>query len=302
MPSVSLYQGDCLAALKLLPSNSIDSVVTDPPYGLSAVGSNYGLSTVGNRWDYDVPSVAVWSEVLRVLKPGGHLLSFSGTRTYHRMVVAVEDAGFEVRDQLGWLYSSGMPKAKTCLKPSWEPCLLARAPMEGTTPKNIAKWGTGTINIDETRIPTEDTLVRPPVKRGGNVLKKGFGAGVQEEPAGRWPANVIHDGSDDIDELLGDAVRFFYSAKASKTDRAGSKHPTVKPISLMRYLCKLVTPAGGTVLDMYAGSGTTGQAAIEEGFNVVLMEREAEYCEDIRFRLNLWLENDFVVPPSDPDA
>lgn len=291
MTSVTLYHGDCLQALKALPDNSIDSIVTDPPYGLTEISSSYGLHTVGTRWDHGVPAVDVWREALRVIKPGGHVLAFSGTRTYHRMVVAIEDAGFEIRDQIGWLYSAGMPKARTCLKPAWEPCVLARAPLIGTTKANIAAWGTGTLNIEECRIETEDKLVRPAVQReNADVFKRGFGAGVQEEPTGRWPANVIHDGSDEVHEALGENARFFYSGKANKQDRQGSKHPTVKPVSLMRYLCRMVTPAGGTVLDMYAGSGTTGQAAVEEGFNCVLMEREDAYVRDIEFRLNLYLD------------
>lgn len=294
--SVTLYNGDCLQALKRLPDQSIDSVVTDPPYGLSATAKNYGLSKVASIWDYDVPSVEIWQEVLRVMKPGAHLVAFSGTRTYHRMVVNVEDAGFEIRDQIGWIYSEGMPKGRACLKPSWEPAVLARAPMVGSTPKNVAAFGTGTLNIEECRIETEEKLVRPAVNRSNDtVFKSGLGAGVQEEPEGRWPANVIHDGSDAVLEEMGEYARFYYAAKASKRERNGTQHPTVKPVKLMRYLCRMITPKGGIVLDPFAGSGSTGQAAIEEGFGAVLMERDATYCDDIRRRLALWLEEDIIL-------
>ncbi|QQP88548.1 site-specific DNA-methyltransferase [Skermanella sp. TT6] len=263
------------------------------------------MSFMGKKWDYDVPSVAIWQECLRVLKPGGHLLSFSGTRTYHRLVVNVEDAGFDIRDQIGWLYGSGFPKSHnlkdewagwgTALKPAWEPCVLARKPFGGTVAKNVATHGTGAINIDECRVPTEDNTTRFCNAGTGNHKnwRTGNHAGVHGGHAsGRWPANVIHDGSDEVlgafsvfGDQSGTPARFFYNAKASKQDRAGSEHPTVKPVALMQYLVKLVTPVGGTVLDPFAGSGTTGEAAVEAGMNVILIEREAEYVEDISRRL-----------------
>jgi site-specific DNA-methyltransferase (adenine-specific) len=317
-----------------MPDQSIDSVVTDPPYG---------LSFMDKKWDYDVPSVEIWQQVLRVMKPGGHLLSFSGTRTYHRMVVAIEDAGFEIRDQIGWLYGSGFPKSHnldgnwdgwgTALKPAWEPIVMARKPFTGTVAANVLKHGTGGLNIAACRVAGDEST-----KRSANIIGVQQCGGANHRPQhdsdpqprvngsdlGRWPANVIPDGSDEVMEAFaahgektsggdrrspktagiygafagmeaprefaankGTASRFFYCAKASKTDRCGSKHPTVKPVALMRYLCRLVTPPGGTVLDPFAGSGTTGQAAVEEGFDVVLIEREAEYCADIRHRLAL---------------
>jgi DNA modification methylase len=333
---VFLHEGDCLEILKSLSGESVHSVVTDPPYG---------LFFMGRKWDYDVPSVDVWREVLRVLKPGGHLLSFAGTRTYHRMVVAIEDAGFEIRDQIGWLYGTGFPKSHnlsdewdgwgTALKPAWEPIVLARKPLIGTVEANVQMFGTGAMNIDGCRVATGDAVSCTgdgfrAGKYGGQI---GYGeATLTGQPwrlpnEGRWPANVIHDGSNEVMTAFpttethagrlrtdagkrhipiaparlsgtilsngdsGSAARFFYCAKASQTERAGSKHPTVKPVSLERYLCKLVTPPGGTVLDPFAGTGTTGQAAVVERFSAILIEREAEYCRDIRRRLALYMED-----------
>lgn len=327
---VMLYQGDCLDVLRTLSDNSIHSVVTDPPYG---------LSFMDKHWDYDVPTVEIWTETLRVLKPGGHLLSFSGTRTYHRMVVAIEDAGFDVRDQIGWLYGSGFPKSHnldgewlgwgTALKPAWEPICVARKPFGGTVAANVLQHECGAINIDACRIGST-TRTNSSVSRAEQTgFVKGFVGGTEtvQHDHGRWPANIIHDGSDEVLDAFaafgvkgsnstdrgqgvnggmfgalptgtshdtraagGSASRFFYCAKASKSDRQGSKHPTVKPVALMRYLVRLVTPIGGTVLDPFAGSGTTGQAAIEEGMNAVLIEREPEYCDDIRHRLAFFLD------------
>jgi DNA modification methylase len=330
---VTLHEGDCLDVLKSLPDRTVDSVVTDPPYG---------ISFMGKKWDYDIPSVELWQEALRVLKPGGHLLSFCGTRTYHRMVVAIEDAGFDIRDQIGWLYGSGFPKSHnlagdmdgwgTALKPSHENIVLARRPFVGTVAENVSAYGTGAMNIEARRVEGTPEVTRfNPAKHshdGWRMDMTGEETAARVNSAGRWPANIIHDGSDEVMEAfaafgerpsgkwnghrntpktraiygtfdlqdesgkLGDtgtAARFFYCAKASKAERDGSKHPTVKPIALMRYLCRLVTPKGGTVLDPFAGSGTTGQAAVEEGFSAILIEREAVYCQDIRHRLALYL-------------
>ena len=415
---LTLHHGDCLEVLRSLPDCSVDSVVTDPPYG---------LSFMGKRWDYDVPSVDVWTECLRVLKPGGHLLAFAGTRTQHRMAVRIEDAGFEIRDMIAWVYGSGFPKSLdvskaidkmdaaeeqqarryrftewvrstgitfkqideatgtnmgghyttaasqpaimtrehleacrhllgevpawvekeadirsvesknfakrevvgqhktdmgglggerlgqaggnitapstdaakqwqgwgTALKPALEPITVARKPLVGTMAENVLQHGTGAINVD-----------------GGRV------------EGGRWPANFIHDGSEEATDLLKDSARFFYCAKASKADRdagceklqersagecvdrvegsagmespragagrtSGSRnhHPTVKPTDLMRYLCRLVTPPSGIVLDPFMGSGSTGKAAMMEGFAFVGIEREAEYIDIAKARI-----------------
>ena len=380
MRSPDLYLGDCLFWLAMLPDNSVDAVVTDPPYG---------LSFMGKKWDYDVPGEAIWRECLRVLKPGGHLLAFAGTRTQHRMAVRIEDAGFEIRDMIAWVYGSGFPKSLdvskaidkaagaerevvgvkensfgrkpgggdgwgeaieggkasdhvfnitapateaarqwqgwgTALKPALEPITVARKPLVGTVAENVLTHGTGALNIDGCRVHADDaqggtyTVKRfapgASVNRDGNWKQEAEFTG--EMKPGRFPANLIHDGSDEVvagfpGEADGSAARFFYCAKASKRDRdegcegleakrttfadgTGLKnngdgtprnqqpsnrnhHPTVKPTDLMRYLCRLVTPPGGTVLDPFMGSGSTGKAAALEGFHFIGMERDADY-------------------------
>ena len=361
-----LLLGDCLEVMKTLPDCSVDAVVTDPPYG---------LSFMGKRWDYDVPSVEIWAECLRVLKPGGHLLAFAGTRTQHRMAVRIEDAGFEIRDMIAWVYGSGFPKSLdvskaidkaagaerevvgekitgralggsnwrdgdaggqetvditapatpeaqqwagwgTALKPALEPITMARKPIAGTVAANVLAHGTGGLNVDGCRVGTGEDTGRS--RSGANNLFSGL---VPQDSAahdlGRWPANLIHDGSEEVVGLFpqttggssgprvatrernkgwcnsspgdgvaaidnygdtGSAARFFYTAKASRDDRSdGNTHPTVKPTDLMRYLCRLVTPPGGVVLDPFMGSGSTGKAAMLEGFEFIGIEREAAY-------------------------
>jgi site-specific DNA-methyltransferase (adenine-specific) len=342
---VELLHGDCLERLRELPDGSVDACVTDPPYG---------LSFMGKEWDYDVPGAEVWREVLRVLKPGGHLLAFAGTRTQHRMAVQIEDAGFEIRDLIAWVYGSGFPKSLdvskaidkaagaerevvgrhpcpagnkaggnslnmravgmpataditapatpaaqqwsgwgTALKPALEPITVARKPLMGTVAANVLEHGTGAINVDGCRVGTEGGCRTQEAYQGGDSLHcYGKGLNDQRSPAvaglGRWPANLIHDGSDEPCALLGDAARFFYCAKASKADRgAENVHPTVKPTELMRYLCRLVTPPGGVVLDPFMGSGSTGKAAVLEGFRFIGIEREAEYLEIARGRIQV---------------
>ena len=401
-----LIHSDCLEALKNLPDNSVDSVVTDPPYG---------LSFMGKKWDYDVPSEEIWAECLRVLKPGGHLLAFAGTRTQHRMAVRIEDAGFEIRDMIAWVYGSGFPKSLdvskaidkaagaerevtgpnqwaergglvqantygspsrpdatapatdaarqwqgwgTALKPALEPITVARKPLIGTVAENVLAHGTGAINVDGCRVGADGGTAKGSKPQGDG--KGIYGAGlhgaceITKLDTGRWPANLIHDGSDDVVGLFpqakgqqgavtgaepssktanafgefagrapseprgdsGSAARFFYCAKASKRDRDdglegfapaktndGRKvdadnayqrgateraniHPTVKPTDLMRYLVRLVTPPNGTVLDPFMGSGSTGKAAMLEGFNFIGIEREAEYIEIAKARIN----------------
>jgi len=373
--NATLYLGDCLEVLRTLPDNSVDSVVTDPPYG---------LKFMGKKWDHDVPPVEVWAECLRVLKPGGHLLAFAGTRTQHRMAARIEDAGFEIRDMIAWVYGSGFPKSLdvskaidkaagarghdavgfnaagigksnggskfrsdhpdyvkpvaiteaaqqwqgwgTALKPALEPITMARKPLVGTVADNVMAHGTGALNIDGCRIGTEGGSTTPSGMdrfNAGNAAKgyrpAGYAQGTPEapEPAGRWPANLIHDGSEEVTGLFpenrpgatsnsrtakgnavygeqneqvktigrcdtGSAARFFYCAKASKSDRnsgAGNTHPTVKPTNLMRYLCRLVTPAGGAVLDPYMGSGTTGVACHQTQLAFIGIEREPKYFD-----------------------
>jgi DNA modification methylase len=473
-----LYHADMRDMLKERPDNSVDSVVCDPPYHLTSIVKRFGganaapaqygtdgafarASTgfMGRTWDGgDIAfRPETWAEVLRVLKPGGHVAAFGATRGYHRMTCAIEDAGFEIRDSLAWIFGTGFPKSHdvskgidktsgvhvgwfgpwlkawrtergiaqkdiaalfpsktggktgcvanwelgfnlptpeqfnlicttfglpfdsleaaerevvgqrttgigtgggsvaimgdgtrditapsstlaqewegwgTALKPAFEPIVLARKPLsEPTVAANVLKWRTGALNIDASRIHSGESTARVyTAKRtapgatqnatGERHLEGVEYAGVSKE--GRWPANVVTDGSDEVVGAFpqsvaggqvrgtetsqstdnaygkynkrsavrhadgsGSAARFFYSAKASKADRNGSKHPTVKPIALMEWLVRLVTPPGGTVLDPFAGSGTTGIAATNRGFRVILCEREAEYVQDIRAR------------------
>lgn len=438
-----LHHGDCLDRLKELADSSVDSIVTDPPYG---------LAFMGKRWDYDVPSQEIWQECHRVLKPGGHLLAFAGTRTQHRMAVRIEDAGFEIRDMIAWVYGSGFPKSLdvskaldkaagrigqstktikqvlksahdasgktlaelnaacgfeasgyfrcsstwatvlptaekwavmrdvlglgneldetfaaaereivgfqrrgasvntdfmsggnhitapatdaarrwqgwgTALKPALEPITVARKPLVGTVAENVLAHGTGALNIDASRVGTE--AVEAGRAGRGECKSEAFGKKLNDGGAGisigRWPANLIHDGSDEVVALAGEQARFFYCAKASKRDRdeglegfavkqstgggggignyfsdvdsasgkfgsekAPSKnfHPTVKPTDLMRYLCRLVTPPNGVVLDPFMGSGSTGKAAKLEGFQFIGIERESEYLDIARARI-----------------
>ncbi len=461
--SVTVIHADCFDAIKAMPENSIDSVCTDPPYSINFMNRSWDTGEVAFNVDF-------WKEALRVLKPGAHLVAFGGARTYHRLVCAIEDAGFEVRDrirfeqsfdtkygtfisglgdsqrgilfellndyadgglELAWEFGQGFPKSLdvskaidkaegavrevigydaskarpnkdgyakvtaavgdrqgnaghkdngatitapatdaarqwegwgTALKPAHEPIVLARKPLsESTVAANVLKWGTGAINIADCRIaPAEGARPARSTERsasgligkGGAVTYGHFAVrgsvAVGETTEGRWPANVIHDGSESVvnqypqsngqladakddgspksgnvygkmrhrdgeaskdrrytDEGVtyfamkpgarrgdaGSAARFFYAGKASRADRAGSKHPTVKPISILEWLVTLITPLGGTVLDPFAGSGTTGAAARNKGFNCILIEREAEYIADINRRLAMPIGN-----------
>ena len=343
----------------------VDAVVTDPPYHLTSIVKRFGADNaapaqvgatgayarassgfVGKKWDGgDIAfRPETWRLVYDVMKPGAHLVAFGGTRTYHRLACAIEDAGFETRDTVSWLYGTGFPKSHnqqgewrgwgTALKPACELIVLARKPLIGTVAANLLGHGTGALNIDGCRIGTTKG-VPASVSRGtggsslpGSIdhsLRREDGTGSGHDPnVVRWPANVIHDGSEEVLAAFpdtpgqqgkassnpdsprtrrvygamgraddptaprgdsGSAARFFYCAKATKADRIGSKHPTVKPIALIRYLCRLVTPPGGTILDPFAGSGTLAAAAHAEGFNAILVEREAEYITDIQRRI-----------------
>lgn len=355
---VALYQGDSREILRAIPSDSIDSVVTDPPYALVSIVKRFGSANaapasgndaykrasagfMGQSWDTGETAFAAsfWAEVLRVLKPGGYVVAASGTRTYHRLAVAIEDAGFEIRDSIMWLYGSGFPKSHsvervtgdtahaglgTALKPACEPWVLARKPIVGTVAANVLKHGTGALNIDGCRVDAEPRVQPSSGSYEGLGGTSGFAISARESrptDLGRWPANVLHDGSAEVvaafpetqthagkaatqheagmwgintkpgrvlsDGDAGSAARFFYSAKADADDRLGSKHPTVKPVDLMQYLVRLVTPKGGLVLDPFAGTGTTGEAAWREGMCAVLVEREPAYCDDIRRRMTL---------------
>jgi DNA modification methylase/transcriptional regulator with XRE-family HTH domain len=476
---VALHRGDSREVLRQLADASIDSCVTDPPYALVSIGKRFGGASaapatsdgasgvykrasagfMGQQWDTGETAFdpAFWREVLRVLKPGGHVVSFSATRTYHRLACAVEDAGFEIRDMVSWLYGSGFPKSHdvskgidkrkdwtalpklqsairsarkalgisqseaarrcgligpgeslggggfmwfetgmrlptreqwpalkaalrlggefdrcfeeaereitgtvdewsdrsnyaltsrdgfrrdkpsseavlewqgwgTALKPACEPMVLARKPLDGTVAETVLRHGTGAINVDACRVGTETRSTGELISENGSIAGGNYAREIVGTVEGRWPANVVHDGSDEVvaafpseagaqapvrgrepsaltDRIYGarqrvpgafhgdsgSAARFFYSAKADAHDRVGSKHPTVKPIDLMQWLVRLITPPGGTVLDPFAGTGTTGEAAWREGFSAVLIERETQYAEDIARRMALCL-------------
>jgi site-specific DNA-methyltransferase (adenine-specific) len=374
-----IYAGSNLDILPTLPDNSVDSIVTDPPYELGFMGKSWDSSGIAY-------SVELWQECLRVLKPGGHLLAFSGSRTYHRMTVAIEDAGFEIRDMISWVSNKTFPKSHnialaidkaagvqnnrgarlsvagninqgedvtypagietyeqitdnakkwtgwgTALKPTVEPVVMARKPVEGTIADNVVKYGVGGLNIDASRIETNDDL-------SGGSYGGTFGASRNEDGSlpkaigsgdkGRWPANIVLDehAATIIDEQASDASRFFYVARASKADRnegldelpvqmsrkfaqdettlatmpfgkqpVANFHPTVKPTDLMRYLIKLVTPAGGVVLDPFTGSGSTGKAAILDHYQFIGIELTPEYLPIIQGRLE-WAQQQANQP------
>lgn len=420
MSEYQIMVGDCLELLRRMPDSSVDSIVTDPPYG---------LSFMRKKWDYDVPATEVWVECLRVLKPGGHLLAFAGTRTQHRMAVRIEDAGFEIRDMIAWVYGSGFPKSMdvskaidkaagaeretvgrksgraatpvadmrggnyannpssridtsaitapatdeaaqwegwgTALKPAMEPITVARKPFAGTVAANVLNHGTGALNIEACRVGVVDADyarncsgdrmaagTRPADAQGVTSLRAGGGSAA----SGRWPANLVHDGSAEVVALfpaqagaaapvkgteptangfsgsvkysgmrarapgafhadIGSAARFFYCAKTSRKDRNegllssnapavakdatmrdcetaewstrnGNSHPTVKPTDLMAYLLRLVTPAGGVALDPFMGSGSTGKAAVREGFQFIGCEIDEQYAAIARARID----------------
>jgi len=358
-----LYNMDCMEGMKLLDDNSIDSIVTDPPYEIGFMGKKWDSTGIAYNVD-------LWKECLRVLKPGGHLLAFGGTRTYHRMTCAIEDAGFEIRDCIQWLYGSGFPKSMdiskaidkkfgaerevlnrnpnsrencnksntlyqsgtvgktdyitapatdqakkwegwgTCLKPANEPIVVARKPIsEKTIADNVLKWGTGGINIYGCRIPTDETITNHSRSTESSKSKGKYGDSraqethqTQGQKLGRFPANVILD--EEAGKMLdeqsgiskssgsgynfetsklhfndsGGASRFFYVAKASKKERGeGNNHPTVKPVSLIKYLVTLVTPPDGVCFDPFMGSGTTAIACINTNRNYIGFEIDKDY-------------------------
>jgi DNA modification methylase len=375
-----VHTADCLDHMRTMADNAVDAVVTDPPYGLTFMGKD---------WDKGVPGEVFWREALRVSKPGAHLLAFGGTRTFHRLTCAIEDAGWEIRDCIMWVHSQGFPKSLdvskaidkaagaerevvgpslrhgggssdifpenksnpitapatdlarkwqgwgTCIKPAFEPIIMARKPLDGTVASTVAKWGTGGLNVDGCRVGTEDGLLcHNGQQKGANTYCGGWenydGKGRKYAPkgTGRFPANLVHDGSEEVlagfpvtttnaaktDKVYsypgdnptwsplpravtnngdsGSAARFFYCSKASTRERnagmeppARNIHATVKPISLMRWLVRLVTPPDGLVLDPFTGSGTTGCAAVLEGKRFIGCELSAEYAEIARARI-----------------
>ena len=370
--SYIILQGDNRETLKTIPDNSIDAIVTDPPYGISFLGKDWDSfrnskvtknSTVKNLGsgmrmttkDENV-NFQLWCEewsreCFRVLKPGGYMLSFCAARMYHRMTVGLEDAGFEIRDQIMWIYSSGFPKSQdvgksiqrknkneepndwlgwgTSLKPAHEPIALARKPLDKnlSIAKNAQKYGTGALNIDAARIPIEEADTRSGGSNGHSRLTFGEGItsnedshiGYEANEQGRFPSNVIGD--------IPDYQKYFYCPKVSRKERhighetppamfgdmkgcyddsgeryavgldartgnVGNNHPTVKPIELMKYLIKLITPPGGTVLDPFNGSGSTGCAAVELGHNYIGCELDPAYVDIANKRIAAWLVKD----------
>lgn len=343
--TVNVIHQECLDYLKTIPSNSFSSIVTDPPYG---------IKFLNRHWDYTLPNVEIWEECLRILKPGGHLLCFSSNRLQHRMAVNIEDAGFEIRDVLMWIYGQGMPhgmniskaldkklgkvrgKVKhkprsstsgtmsskqdsrpwieksrevgyhetdddvpisdiakdfygynTALKPAVEPITLARKPLsEKTIVDNILKWGTGGLNIEDCSIPTEDDLARD--RSGNRGMFSGYGKwdkSTQSKRTSRYPSNVMfEDTSEAIKYLPEDKAKYFYCPKVHKREDYNT-HPTVKPLPLIEYLVTLINPPNGNVLDLYAGSGTTGVACKKLNIDCTLIEKELEYINIIHQRL-----------------
>ena len=316
-----LLNGDCIEEMQKLTDNGVqvESIVTDPPYHLTSIVERFGKGQkginnkdekegrngpyhraskgfMGQTWDGgDIAfRQETWELAMKLLKPGGHLLAFSASRNYHRMAAAIEDAGFEIRDQIMWLYGSGFPKSLnlgdgwgTALKPAHEPIVMARKFIEGTNKNNREKYGTGGINIDGCRIEG-DTNLKTRVRKAGSEFGQNSGWNdhknvdtIYNPSKGRFPANVMHDG------LQEEWARYFYCPKVSKSERGkDNTHPTVKPQELMKYLCRLVTPKGGTVLDPFMGSGSTGMAAKDEGFEFIGIEREKEYFEIAEKRIN----------------
>ncbi len=302
-----IINGDSREVLLDIPENYFGSVITDPPYGLTSITDRFSKESsapakegkdgrfsrlskgfLGQEWDGTgiERDPEFWSLVLRVMKPGAYLLAFGGTRTVHRMISAIEDAGFEIRDMIGWLYGQGFPKSHdlgngwgTNLKPAFEPITLARKPIsESTNASNVEHWGTGGINIDGCRIPIVDEIV--PINKleswsgFGELLRPDYEQQINTK--GRWPANLILDDSD----ILGNKSRFFYCAKPSKKEKGIAKdHPTVKPTALLEYLIELITPEGEIVLDPFFGSGSTGVACKNLGYDFVGIEKVREYYE-----------------------
>jgi len=420
MPTFKIHHGSNLDILPTLPDNSIDSIVTDPPYELGFMGKSWDSTGIAYN-------VELWKQCFRVLKHGGHLISFGGSRTYHRMAVAIEDAGFEIRDQMMWVYGSGFPKSHniskaldknagvkrtevigirernvkpfddangwnsnnttgnyeytapatpeakqwdgwgTALKPAHEPIVLARKPIDGTIADNVLKWGVGGLNIDGCRVEAlgeNFDNVKDRTDMTGKLTIHHEGGNLEAldklKRLGRFPANFMHDGSQEVLDLFpnsgngnggepynyagreysnketsmfngdkpqapsnfndsGSAARFFYCPKANKKDRdegcedfderresdrpsddkvggdnprnrsntpRKNSHPTVKPTELMRYLCRLITPPNGTVLDPFNGSGSTGKASVMEGFNYIGIELDEDYIKISEARIN----------------
>lgn len=336
VPTIRVEYADCSEAIPRLVADGIvvDAVVTDPPYHLTAMTKRFGAGQaaaksldhqrfasgfMGQRWDGgDIAFRSeTWVTIATVLRPGGFLVAFGGTRTFHRLACAIEDAGFVIQDTMMWLYGSGFPKRPDALKPAFEPIVVAYKP-----------GGKRTLQVDECRIPAGADDLNGGAYRGNGThrddgwgMQRLGGAGEYKHPSGRWPANVCHDGSVEVMEAFaafgdrnsgqprddrgyggfwgvssgkpcgpqygdsGSSARFFFQAKADVSDRLGSRHPTVKPLALMRWLVSLVVSPGGLVLDPFAGTGSTGIAARATGRNSILIESNEQYVKDIRERV-----------------
>lgn len=336
-----LIHGDCLEEMQKMADNSIDAICTDPPYGISFMGKG---------WDKGIPSTEYWQEMLRILKPGGHLLAAGLPRMMHRLICVIEDAGFEIRDQIMHLFGSGFPKSHnfgkklgaewegygTALKPAWEGWCLAMKPINGTFIQNAEKWGIGGLNIDESRIFRDDESgwSKSGSKESENKSMRGENYAKEpktDNPNGRWPSNLIlseeaaaeldrqsgvlksgyirasidHESKNKVyskrnsaninefEENSGGASRYFYCAKACPSERGGSTHPTMKPLKLMKYLLKLIMPPSkeAIVLDPFMGSGTTCLAAKELGMRFIGIEKESEYFEIAKKRIEAFKDD-----------
>lgn len=383
-PKITLHRGDCLEVMDGLEEGTFDAAITDPPYHLTSIVRRFGGANaspakfgkdgafqalskgfMGKEWDGgDIAFRAeTWAKVLRLLKPGAHLVAFNHSRTWHRMTCAIEDAGFEVRDSildiassgpdwesflsslapdqvkalsralassggghLAWLYGSGFPKThhvadhlrkagleaeaeawkgwSTALKPGFEPITLARKPLaESSVARQVAATGTGAIHTEAIRTPAvDDKVTASQPREAGNGWGAAPGRDLGED---RYPINVVHDGSSQavsrfpVDQGGASTSRFFYCAKASKADRAGSPHPTVKPQSLMRWLVRMTAPRRAVILDPFGGSGSTAWAAHSEGVSCHLIERDPEYADHIARRIPTITAPPPVVHPRD---
>jgi DNA modification methylase len=317
--SDSILHGDCLDIMRAMVPGSVSVVITDPPYGLSdhdptdvaeclaawLRGAEYHPRVkggfMGRSWDAWVPGPEMWREAYRVMRPGAHLLAFAGSRTLDLMSMAIRLAGFEIRDTLQWLYGTGFPKSRgTALKPAFEPIVLARKPLDATVAANVLKHGTGALNIDAARVPYIDAadLASAKAKNPGRTdtaTSSVYGADRPQQivnDAGRFPPNVVLDpeAAAQLDAQSPSSSRFFFCAKASPSERPvlpdGFTHPTVKPLALMRWLVRLAAPPGGLILDPFAGSGTTIEAALLEGHRVLGIEADARSVELCRVRIS----------------
>lgn len=339
MSTATIHHGDALEILAALPTASVHAVVTDPPYGLSnttpaQVTETLGRWTAGDRayvpttraggfmghdWDGFVPPPALWDQVHRVLKPGGHLFTFAGTRTVDLMGTAIRLAGFDLRGTSTWIHSQGMSKAKGQLKPAHEPIIMARKPFPGSATANAAAHGVGTLRTDAVRIPYRNPadLAAAQKKNPGRTDKVTTAVYDRDRPqqsvnaAGRAATDVVFDeaAAEYLDATtgphrddVGGPSRFFFVAKASQAERVavdGVSHPTQKPLSLMRYLVRLASAPGQVIIDPFAGSGTTVEAALLEDVEVIAVEQKAAYLPLIRYRID---RATTVVNPPTPDA